>query len=451
MKPVTPLSTATLTEVSVDPELSPKALANLSDAEVTDCLTTWAGRVAAGEARLLAYLGEFDERKAWGAWGILSCAHWLSWKLGMGEKAAGERVRIARALRHLPKTFAAFTRGQLSFTQVRAITRVATADDEDTFLGLARCATGQQLERLARGIRRARKASSSAKDDKRATPVTVRVRYEQDGDLIVSIRASAQDGAVLLAAIEAARNDLDAALAEAAPAKKGQPESPAEESRTRLAGEGEGVLHLCQAYLSGQAKAHPGRSRRRRARLTAQLDPISGWARLPDGELLPPGTIWLDVTGMAARPLEPSDLTRFDLGHTSREPSQALRDLLGVVDGERCRFPACSRRRRLHAHHVYPVSEGGRTDIANLVLLCSRHHHTVVHERGYRLVLDPTTRVLQVKSPGGKAIPHKPALPWRPARELDPTETIGSSTLPPAVRDKLDLHYAVSVLLQQAA
>jgi hypothetical protein len=185
--------------------------------------------------------------------------------------------------------------------------------------------------------------------------------------------------------------------------------------------------------------------------LTAQLDPISGWARLPDGELLPPGTTWIDLPGLAARPFQPSDLTRYDLGHTSREPSQALRDLLGVVDGERCRFPGCSRRRRLQAHHLRPVADGGRTDLANLVLLCSRHHHAVVHSDGFRLVLDPTTRLLKVTSPGGVSIPHKPTLPWRPAHELDPTGTIDSTTLPPEVRDKLDLHYAVSVLLQQAA
>ncbi len=67
-------------------------------------LTTWAGRIAAGEARLMAYIGEFDERRAWAVDGILSCAHWLSWRLGMGPNAAGERVRVARALRQLPET-----------------------------------------------------------------------------------------------------------------------------------------------------------------------------------------------------------------------------------------------------------------------------------------------------------------------------------------------------------
>src|SRR5689334_21816083 len=123
---------------SLSESLTSAALAAMSDEEVAEALTTWAGRVAAGEARLMAYIGEFDERKAWAVPGVLSCAHWLSWRLGMGLNAAGERVRVARALRHLPRTSEAFAAGALSFTQVRAISRVATAEDEQSFISMAR-------------------------------------------------------------------------------------------------------------------------------------------------------------------------------------------------------------------------------------------------------------------------------------------------------------------------
>ncbi|HEX4429841.1 MAG TPA: hypothetical protein VHZ96_11300, partial [Frankiaceae bacterium] len=56
---------------SPEPPLTPEVLAGLSDEEVADALTTWAGRIAAGEARLMAYVGEFDERRAWAVHGIL--------------------------------------------------------------------------------------------------------------------------------------------------------------------------------------------------------------------------------------------------------------------------------------------------------------------------------------------------------------------------------------------
>jgi hypothetical protein len=60
----------------------------------------------------MAYIGELDERRAWAVDGILSCVHWLSWRLGMGPNAAGERVRVARALRKLPRISEAFGEGR---------------------------------------------------------------------------------------------------------------------------------------------------------------------------------------------------------------------------------------------------------------------------------------------------------------------------------------------------
>src|SRR5206468_3902460 len=148
------------------------------------------------------------------------------------------------------------------------------------------------------------------------------------------------------------------------------------------------LLGLCRSYLTQRGRSQPERSRRERSRLVAQVDPLSGWARLPDGELLPPETVRSSLAGLPAgatlRSLQPDDLARHDSGRSSREPSQALRDLLGAVDGERCRFPSCTRRRKLHAHHVQWWSEGGGTDLDNLVLLCSRHH-TVVHRAGFSL------------------------------------------------------------------
>jgi hypothetical protein len=158
-------------------------LVSLSNQDVQDQVTTWAGRMAAGEAQLLLYVGELDVRNAWSGHGVLSCAHWLSWRCGMGAKVASDRVRIARALRTLPKTFAAFAAGQVSFTQVRAITRVAVPEDEAKYLGIAKAATGQQLERLVRGIRRARSFNVPKKDRPTVTTPQLRVSHDDDGSM----------------------------------------------------------------------------------------------------------------------------------------------------------------------------------------------------------------------------------------------------------------------------
>ncbi len=436
-------------------------LSGLSDSEVADELTTWAGRVAAGEAQLIRYIGEFDERRAWSGVGILSCAHWLSWRLGMGPKSAYERVRVARVLRTLPHTSAEFAAGRLSFTQARAITRVATPEDEDLYVSLARHATGGQLERLVRGLRRGRKLSEESKDrkDGKLVPAApqLHVRYEDDGGLRLTFRVSAEDGAVVLAAMEAARADLDA-LAKAAPEP---PNSSAEESgeapkRDEIprSTRGAGFLQLCRGYLQQRARTHPARARRDRSRLAVQVDPLSGWMRLPDGELLPPASANAAALrlagGVTISPLRRSDLQRFDAGRSRRDPHLALRELLGIIDGERCRFPTCTRTSKLHAHHVRQWLAEGRTDLANLVLLCSRHH-TVVHAEGFQLVLDPDSRGLTVTTSDGVLVPSRHPLPWQPAAALDPTGRITATTAAHTTFDRLDLHYAVSVLMQQAA
>jgi hypothetical protein len=97
----------------------------LSVDELADGICLRAGRIAAAEAELLAWIGEFDERDGWAGHGVLSCAHWLSWKTGLSPGAARERVRVAGALRELPVMAEAFGQGLMSWSQVRALTRVA--------------------------------------------------------------------------------------------------------------------------------------------------------------------------------------------------------------------------------------------------------------------------------------------------------------------------------------
>ncbi|HEY3659312.1 MAG TPA: hypothetical protein VGL34_30425, partial [Steroidobacteraceae bacterium] len=65
------------------------------------------------------------------------CAHWLNFKVGLNIGAAREKVRVAHALAGVPKIAAAMARGELSYSKVRALTRVATAATEDSLLMIA--------------------------------------------------------------------------------------------------------------------------------------------------------------------------------------------------------------------------------------------------------------------------------------------------------------------------
>src|SRR5215207_8951853 len=109
---------------------------------------------SAATASWLRLVAEFDERGGWHGVGIPSCAHWLAWQCGMAPVTAREHVRVARALRELPKIAAAFSTGRLSYAKVRAVTRIAASDSEDALLEFALSATASQTERFCRAWRR---------------------------------------------------------------------------------------------------------------------------------------------------------------------------------------------------------------------------------------------------------------------------------------------------------
>ena len=100
-------------------------------------------------------MAEFDERGGWHGVGIKSCGHWLAWQCGMSPTTAREHVRVARALRGLPRIAAAFDAGRLSYAKVRALTRIAAPDCEAALLEFASTATASQTERFCRAWRRA--------------------------------------------------------------------------------------------------------------------------------------------------------------------------------------------------------------------------------------------------------------------------------------------------------
>src|SRR5919206_2377746 len=130
-------------------------LSRLTVAALAREITAGAVRLAAATAAWLRLVADFDEREGWGEYGIRSCAHWLAWQCGMGPGTAREHVRVARALRRLPLIDEAFAAGRLSYSKVRALTRVAEPGTEAALLDFALEATASQTERVVRQWRRA--------------------------------------------------------------------------------------------------------------------------------------------------------------------------------------------------------------------------------------------------------------------------------------------------------
>ena len=127
-------------------------------------ITELAGHLNAANYRWLTLIAEFDRRNGWADGKLPSCAHWLNFKCGLNLGAAREKVRVAHALEGLPKIAASMSRGELSYSKARALTRVACAATEDSLLMIALHGTAHHVERLVQGFRRAQAAAELSRE-----------------------------------------------------------------------------------------------------------------------------------------------------------------------------------------------------------------------------------------------------------------------------------------------
>ncbi len=196
-------------------------------------IATLASHLHAATYRLIAMLREFEDLGGWHGWP--SAAHWLQWRCGYSLGTAREKFRVARVLPALPLIRTAFKRGELSFAQVRAVTRIATPGNEATVLMWAKHSTASHMEKLARLYRRyGENAAAMAQHRERSFS-----HWEEDGGMVsFRIRLPAEQAAVVLKAIEAAKasldgQDLDDVAAETRIAQLEEPpEHPDEDAET---------------------------------------------------------------------------------------------------------------------------------------------------------------------------------------------------------------------------
>ena len=161
----------------------------------------------AATAHLLDLIREFDSRAGWNT-GFRSCAAWLSWRVGLDIGAARERVRVAHALEQLPRLAQALARGELSYAKVRALTRVATPETEERLLRVGRAGTADHVERIVRGWRRMDRKAEAREDARRHACRALHVYQTEDGVVTIRGRLTPEVGAVLVQALNAAREAL---------------------------------------------------------------------------------------------------------------------------------------------------------------------------------------------------------------------------------------------------
>ncbi|MEE8488475.1 MAG: DUF222 domain-containing protein, partial [Gemmatimonadota bacterium] len=153
--------------------------------ELEEEIVILSAHIHAATHRLLVLIAEFDRRRGWELGGHRSCAHWLSVRTGFDLGSAREKVRAARALTELPLISASMSRGELSFSAVRALSRVATPENEEDLLPLARGCTTAQVERLVRGWKLESKQDEEERERDRHESRCLSIFPDDEGMVVV--------------------------------------------------------------------------------------------------------------------------------------------------------------------------------------------------------------------------------------------------------------------------
>ena len=369
--------------------------------EIEEEVVTLAAHIHAATRRLLALIAEFDCRRGWELGGHRSCAHWLAFRTGMDMGAAREKVRAARALEDLPEIGASMARGELSFSKVRALTRVANAENESDLLELARGTTAHQLERMVRAFRRGTREEEGERERRLHESRSFSVFPDEEGMYLVKGRLPAEAGAVLMRAVEAASDhlfreecELEGTVVEDGVAKPIRVAAatlrPVEESEKQAAQRRADALGLVaeRALEAGFGDGPVSGSRAGRYQVmvhvderTLQEDGSADRSHLDDGTRVAAETARrLACDCGVVRVERGADDKILNVGRRTRTIPPVLRRALEVRD-QGCRFPGCGSR-YCDAHHVRHWADGGETSLDNCLLLC-RHHHRLVHEEGW--------------------------------------------------------------------
>ena len=182
--------------------------------DIEDEIALLSATIAAATCRLICLIGELDRRDGWAdpldSNGFRSCAHWLSWRVGLSLGVARQYVRVAKALPALTRTREAFGRGEVSYSKVRAITRIATPVNEEEVLGWARCGTASQVEKLVRLTRRANVSEENDRALEHQEGRRLATYFDSDGMLVVQGRLAPEQGALLMKALEVSTDELRA-------------------------------------------------------------------------------------------------------------------------------------------------------------------------------------------------------------------------------------------------
>jgi len=347
-------------------------------------------RINAATYELLMMIREFDEQGGWVQWGSLDCARWLAWRCDLSLTTAREKVRVAHALKNLPLVCEFFSSGELSYAEVREITRVANRDNEKALVEFALRHTAVHVAERCRELR----CGSEESIDTAArawTNRSLRIRRDRNREMMtITVDLPLDTGELFEKALDKARDD------------EAISDLPDMEDAYWSKRQADAFINLVNGYLSSE----PGDQGQGNDNYTVTIHVDQSALAGNEGR----SAIAIESVRRLCCDSHAVVITEDDrgeplsIGRKSRIIPKAISRAVRARDNHTCSFPGCTNKRFLDCHHVQHWSKGGETSMDNLLLLCTRHH-TLVHEGGFTIDRDYNDN-WYFKRPDGIAVPQ---------------------------------------------
>lgn len=284
--------------------------------------------------------------------------------------------------------------GRLSYSKVRAITRIAEPANEASLVAIALAGTTAHVERVVAGYRRALPPDHEASDETQFAKRGLHVRHNGDRTITLTITLPATLSMEVLAAVDhfvvpagagpdGERSTHAARRADAVVALAGAALAAADDQLAT--GRPRYLVHLHTGHDQQEAHAH-GSSDDAVGVSDATNDRLCCDA---DHDIVTHDDTSGEVVSVSTR----SSIIR-----------RKLRRLVQLRDGT-CRVPGCTHRARKEIHHLH---HGGTDHPDNLLLVCAYHHHRL-HEGGWHATRLPNGTI-EFTLPNGRVLPSEPTL-----------------------------------------
>jgi len=333
-----------------------------SDRVLMEGLTEAMRRIGEAQRDALELIAALDRSDSWIDEGARDMAHWLWITYGMSDWKARRWIAAAHALPRLPRIADALATGVLSIEKVVELTRFATPSDETHLIEWAEQVSPARIRNEA-DLRR--KADTDAAADEDASRSLLRRFLDGGRRFELFAELPAAHGAVVSRAIDRIAAQV--------------PEMPDEHGRAE-ARRADALLALCSGHLA--ADPDPDRTTVVIHTRTGDRSSGSTAAAIEGGGVADPSVVerlLCDARIQVVR--EDATGRTVGIGRMSRVVPPWLGRQVRHRD-RGCRFPGCGTTAFTQAHHIRFWRNGGRTDLDNLVLICS-FHHKLVHEYGW--------------------------------------------------------------------